>query len=525
MSRSRELRNKVIGVLYITFIAIVFFSIPEAIIDQADDIKRSFDFSYRSSRSINDILVSELESAIAERGYRQEDLSRLSLVERKIQSDSLVYKMQDLIDGAVVKIEDVNSRFNNYLEEEVSSNYADYYRKTLPTEEFFSKEPNVYHDTLFTVLANLKQELLRIIPEVIDISDTVLPYHKVEVDGEGYSSFELFFENIPVGMAMAHLSRLKSDVTALGNYLLRRYIRDIFNKYDLLEVNLIESYELLGTIDSMPNPSSAKTFDEFPIAYSKQSKAALSVKGATHPYNLDRMRPGQFPAYKKRTSEEKVPDDSNNNAVQGYALIQSHSYKLRNPSKNYAGTLYRDYRNKLAIRFKNISPKNLIVKIVQNGQELGRDGELYVIDLANNYPWHYLDLEIIWKDPGTGELKRLEERTLEVLDYPFPLVHFQNSMGGLISSERFQKGTLPELVYDEHDGLQVIHEIKAFKVFRIGHNGVVQHVSWTLKDQINEQLVKVLSDAKLGDTYVFYDIEIGKGSIKERTEALVFNII
>lgn len=544
MKSQNPLRQRLINVMYLIFIAMAVLNSPVEFLEAFTDLNRSLERSNHRFDTENDKIVSTIERLGLQDAQRYAGiLQKLKLA--RFYSDSAIKHIEDL-KFQLISRSGGFSKFGHLI------GGID---GTLPTRIFIKdgeakklKELlTITKENLMTLLSEDEQTML---DTVLITSDSIPKTKGIFYDWENY-----YFDNVPASAVVAILSKFQNDVRLAETLVIKKYydgVQDGFN------VQYVASNST--KMDTFTLDKGVKKFDVFNIGDDGIARVTLPSAGGGIPsaeaiiYTYDdnnsiidsfqfnngvgeiRLKTDQIGEFRMKgfiryrypetKDNKKTPKDIKKNIEQAKEKVEDKKfeidYKVVNPqpfiSQKEYNVLYLGINNPLNVYHPEHKTENYRVSI-NNGKVIKGDDGFYA---RVNHPGY---ANVILEVPdGSGGFKKVAEETFKVKELPTPEVVLYNQIGGAMAARIFkmQKGLNVSYKNMEVDNKFRVVEYNMTYVNGSGLGIFSEPVKGSYFSGKSKELLEL---AQPGDIYIFDNIYIkGPDGKNKKVDPIVFKI-
>lgn len=544
MKSQNPLRQKLINVMYLIFIAMAVLNSPVEFLEAFTDLNRSLERSnYRLDKE-NERIIQTVERLGSQDGKYTGIARKLQLA--KLYSDSTIKYIEDLKVNLI-------SRSGGYSKFGHLVNGID---GTLPTR-IFIKEGEA--KKLKELLSFTKEQLMSLLDESEKtLLDTVLVTTDSIPKAKGifYNWDKYYFDNVASSAVVATLSKFQNDVRLSESLVIKRFYDNIQDGFNMQYVASSST-----KIDTFNLEKGVKKFDVFNIGEDGVARVTLPSSGGGTPVSnaiiytyddnnniidsfqfnngvgeikLKTDQIGEFRIkgfirfrYPEKKDDSKTQKDTKTlkEKAPGEKVEDKKfdlEYKVINPqpyiSQKEYNVLYLGINNPLNVYHPEYKPDKYRV-LINNGNIIKGDDGYYA--RVNNLGYATVILEV---PDGKGGYKKVAEEIFKVKELPTPKVVLYNQIGGTMASRIFkmQKGLEVDAKNMEIDNK---YRVVEYTITYINGNGLgifSEPVKGSYFSGKSKELVEL---AQSGDMYIFDNIYIkGSDGKNKKVDPIVFKI-
>ncbi len=544
MKSQNPLRQKLINVMYLIFIAMAVLNSPVEFLEAFTDLNRSLERSnYRLDKE-NERIIQTVERLGSQDGKYTGIVRKLQLA--KLYSDSTIRYIEDLKVNLIAKSGGY-SKFGHIV------GGID---GTLPTR-IFIKEGEA--KKLKELLSFTKEQLMSLLDESEKtLLDTVLVTADSIPKAKGvfYDWDKYYFDNVPTSAVVATLSKFQNDVRLSEALVIKTFYDSVQDGFNMQYVASSSTQ-----IDTFNLEKGVKKFDVFNIGEDGVARVTLPSSGGGTPssnaviYTYDdnnniidsfqfnngvgeiklktdqigefRMKGFIRFRYPEKKDDSKTQKDTKTlkEKAPGEKVEDKKfdlEYKVVNPqpyiSQKEYNVLYMGINNPLNVYHPEYKSDKYRVSI-NNGNVIKGDDGYYA--RVNNLGYATVILEV---PDGNGGYKKVAEEIFKVKELPTPKVVLYNQIGGVMASRIFkmQKGLEVDAKNMEIDNKFRVVEYTMTYVNGNGLGIFSEPVKGSYFSGKSKELVEL---AQPGDMYIFDNIYIkGSDGKNKKVDPIVFKI-
>ncbi len=543
MKSQNPLRQKLINVMYLIFIAMAVLNSPVEFLEAFTDLNRSLERSNHRLDKENARIIQTIENLGGNNPRYLGIAQKLKLA--KFYSDSTIKYIEDLKVDLITK----SGGFSKF------GHLVGGIDGTLPSRIYVRDGEAT---RLKGLLSFTKEQLMTLLddPEKTLLDTVLITADSIpKAKGIFYNWEKYYFDNVPASAVVAILSKFQNDVRLAEALVIKNY-------YDNIQEGFNMEYQVSSTtkIDTFTLDKGVKKMDVFNIGEDGVARVTLPSSGGGNPsanaviYTYDdnnniidsfqfnngvgeiklktdqigefRMKGFIRFRYPEKKDDNKTQKDTKTLKEQPKEKAEDKKfemeYKVVNPqpfiSQKEYNVLFLGINNPLNVYHPEYKSDKYRVSINNGTTIKGEDGYYARV---NNLGYATVILEV---PDGKGGYKKVAEEVFKVKELPTPKVVLYNQIGGVMASRIFklQKGLdIDAKNMEIENKFRVIEYTMTY----INGNGLGIFSEPVKGSYFSGKSKELLELAQPGDIYVFDNIYIkGPDGKNKKVDPIVFKI-